>query len=57
MYTTPEALYGAMRKQYKADSGLFEGCYDLTIDTLVTHREHVRMSAEEAWKATGYRFT
>ncbi len=39
-----------------AERIFFYGCYDLPVDLLTSDKAHVKVTAHEIWKVSGYRF-
>ena len=47
-----------LKKAFKtSDLIFFHAYYDLPADPLMTDRDHVKATAHEIWRVTGYRFT
>lgn len=58
VYNRAEDLFGTIRDDFKTEEKMhFNGSYIISHDPLVSHRERVRMTSEEIWKVSGYRFT
>jgi hypothetical protein len=46
-----------LRKAFKkSDRVFFHGCYNIPADPLISDKERVKMTAQDVWKVTGYRF-
>jgi len=57
-YTDSQTLFKSLRNQFKQGKDInFCGSYILPDDPLVSDRERIKMTADEIWKVTGYRFT
>ncbi|KAF8257921.1 hypothetical protein EI94DRAFT_1816526 [Lactarius quietus] len=52
------ALMTQLKKIFKtSDHIFFHGCYDVPADPSMSDKDHVKATAHEIWKVTGYRFT
>jgi hypothetical protein len=52
-----ESTLTHLQKVFKTtERVLFHGCYNILEDLEITDKEHVRMTAQDIWKATGFRF-
>jgi hypothetical protein len=46
-----------LKKVFKTSERVFfSGSYDIPADPLISDKEHVRVTAHEVWKVSGYHF-
>ncbi|KAJ7593158.1 hypothetical protein C8J56DRAFT_1045593 [Mycena floridula] len=55
-YSDSQALFSSLRDKVKEANAVFSGCYSLDPDESISDRERTRISVQEVWAVTGYRF-
>jgi hypothetical protein len=52
-----DSIMKQLRKAFKkSERVFFHGCYNIPADPLISDKERVKMTAQDVWKVTGYRF-
>jgi hypothetical protein len=56
-FNDSESTLKHLQKVFKATERVFfHGCYNIPEDPEITDKERVGMTAQDIWKATGFRF-